>query len=71
MTEPRKYRWLVEGQRYTYGPKIGKGDDERRGTICMVVTVPRAGAKPGNALVRFDVQHQAIVPCGVLRKVIT
>ncbi|MCP2015637.1 hypothetical protein L1280_002805 [Deinococcus sp. HSC-46F16] len=66
---PAKYRWLTEGQTYRYSAAIGKGDDTRRGTTCTVVTVPRAGAKPANVLVRWLDGHTAIVPSGVLRKV--
>lgn len=66
---PRRYRWLVEGQAYRYGPKLGKGDDARRGSACTVLTVPRGGAK-ANALVQFEDGHTAIVPSGVLRKIV-
>ena len=70
MSEPRKYRWLTVGERYTYGPKQGKGDDSRRGAVCKVLTVRRGAGGPGNARVRFDSDgHIAIVPAGVLRKV--
>lgn len=67
MTTPRKYRWLTEGNTYTYGPKLGKGDDSRRGTACQVVTLPLPG-RIGNALVRWPDGHTAVVPSGVLRK---
>jgi hypothetical protein len=67
--DPRKYRWLTEGQRYAYSPKLGKGDDSRRGQTCTVITVPRAGAKPANVRVRFDDGHVIIVPSGVLKAV--
>lgn len=63
----RKYRWLTEGQHYTYQPKRGKGDDARRLSTCQAVTVPRAGSKPANVLVQFDDGHRAIVPSGVLK----
>ncbi|GAA5514789.1 hypothetical protein Dcar01_03550 [Deinococcus carri] len=68
MTDPRRYRWLTEGQAYRYGPKLGKGDDSRRGTTCTVLTVPRPGAV-GNVMVRWPDGHTAIVPSGVLRRV--
>lgn len=67
MSAPRKYRWLVEGHAYTYGPKLGKGDDSRRGTACQVVTLPKPGCI-GNALVRWPDGYTAVVPSGVLRK---
>ena len=66
--KPRKYRWVVVGQSYVYRPRIGKGDDLRRLTVCKVVTVPRPGAV-GNVLVRWPDGHIAAVPVGVLRKV--
>jgi hypothetical protein len=62
-----RYRWLTEGQEYRYGPKLGKGDDSKRGTLCRVETVPRAGTKPGNVRVVWPDGHRAIVPAGVLR----
>lgn len=65
---PRRYRWLTEGETYRYGPKLGKGDDARRGTNCTVVIVPRPRVI-GNVLVRFPDGHEAVVPSGVLRKV--
>ncbi|AWT34476.1 hypothetical protein GCM10008956_32610 [Deinococcus arenae] len=65
---PTKYRWLTVGETYRYGPKLGKGDDTRRGTSCTVLIVPRPGAI-GNVLVRFPDGHEAVVPSGVLRKV--
>ena len=63
-----RYRWLTEGEHYRYGPKPGKGDDTRRGTLCQVVTVPRPGTKPGNVRVKWPDGHLAIVPAGVLRR---
>lgn len=66
--KPTKYRWLTVGEAYRYGPKLGKGDDTRRGTSCIVITVPRSGAI-GNVLARFPDGHEAVVPSGVLRKV--
>lgn len=67
--KPQKYRWLTVGEAYRYGPKLGKGDDTRRGTSCTVVTVPRPGAI-GNVLVRFLDGYEAVVPSGVLRKAV-
>ncbi len=64
---PAKYRWLVEGAVYVYGPKQGKGDDARRGQMCEVITVPRAGSKPANVLIQFADGLRHIVPNGVLR----
>lgn len=66
---PETYRWLRVGNSYTCGPRMGKGDDSRRGQRCAVVTVPRPGRGPGNARVKFEDGHMAIVPAGVLRKV--
>ena len=65
---PRRYRWLTVGESYRYGPKVGKGDDARRGTSCEVVTVPRPSVV-GNVLVRWPDGHTAVVPAGTLRKV--
>lgn len=65
---PQRYRWLTVGDAYTYVAKHGKGDDERRGQRCKVITVPRTGGGPGNARVLFDDGHIAIVPAGVLRR---
>ncbi|WP_161884479.1 hypothetical protein [Deinococcus alpinitundrae] len=67
--KPLKYRWITVGQEYRYGPKLGKGDDARRGTACTALTVPRAGSKPANVLVQWPDGHTAIVPSGVLRAV--
>ena len=63
----RKYRWLTEGERYVYQAALGKGDDARRGTRCIVITVPKPSARPGNALVQFEDGQTAIVPAGVLK----
>ncbi len=63
------YRWLRVGNPYTYVARPGKGDDSRRGQRCTVVTVPRPGKGPGNARVRFEDGHVAIVPAGVLKKI--
>lgn len=68
MTMNQKYRWLTLGHKYVYQPKIGKGDDARRLSICTVRILPRAGSKPANALVEFSDGYQAVVPTGVLRK---
>ncbi|AFZ67775.1 hypothetical protein Deipe_2294 [Deinococcus peraridilitoris DSM 19664] len=65
--DARRYRWLVEGQLYRYGPKSGKGDEARRGELCQVVTLPRPGSRPANVRVQFADGHLAIVPSGVLR----
>lgn len=62
------YRWLTVGHIYRYGPKLGKGDDPRRGTLCEVVTVPRPGVV-GNVLVCWPDGHTAVVPAGTLRTV--
>ena len=62
-----KYRWLTEGERYLYRAALGKGDDARRGMRCTVITVPKPGARPGNALVQFEDGMTAIVPAGVLK----
>lgn len=64
---PRRYRWLVEGQLYRYGPKGGKGDEIRRGQPCRVVTLPRSGTRPANVRIEFADGQLAIVPSGVLR----
>ena len=69
MTQPQRYRWLTVVERYTYLARPGKGDDSRRGVVCKVLTVRRGSGGPGNARVRFDDGHIAIVPAGVLRKV--
>lgn len=66
---PERYRWLTVGDCYTYVARPGKGDDSRRGTTCKVLTVPKPGGGPGNARVRFEDEHIAIVPAGVLRRV--
>jgi|GEM_PF-5696123 len=66
----RKYRWLIEGEAYRYGPAAGRGDDARRGTSCTVITVPIPPAKPANVLVEFADGHRAIVPSGVLRSIL-
>lgn len=63
----RRYRWLVEGQHYRYGPKSGKGDETRRNQPCRVVTLPGSGARPANVRVQFADGQLAIVPSGVLR----
>ena len=67
MSAPQKYRWLTVGAFYTYVAKVGKGNDNRRGQRCKVLTVPGGG--PGNAHVVFDDGYIAIVPAGVLRRV--
>ena len=67
---PQKYRWVTVGQPYVYRPRLGKGDDSRRLSVCEVVAVPRPGAV-GNVLVRWLDGHTATVPAGVLRKVAT
>jgi hypothetical protein len=64
------YRWLRVGNSYTYIARRGKGDDSRRGHLCAVVTVPRPGRGPGNALVVFADGHKAVVPAGALRKAV-
>lgn len=69
MNTPTRYRWLTEGQEYIYGPKAGKGDDARRGTVCTVLTLPRPGTKPANVSVRWPDGHTTIVPSGVLRRI--
>lgn len=66
---PRKYRWLTEGEIYVYGPKTGKGADERRGQWCEVVTLPSPGSRPANVLVRFADGVRHVVPSGVLRAI--
>ncbi len=67
-TPPRKYRWLTEGETYRYQARHGL--DERRGTHCVAVTLPRPGAKPANVLVRFLADgYMAVVSAGVLKKV--
>lgn len=71
MTTPQKYRWLTQGVEYIYGPKAGKGDDTRRGTLCRVLILPRAGTKPANVKVGWPDGHVAIVPSGALRIVTT
>lgn len=65
---PCKYRWLIEGEWYRYGPKEGKGDDTRRLQTVRVITLPYPGTKPANVLVEFENGYQAIVPSGVLRR---
>jgi len=62
-----KYRWITEGALHRYSPKLGKGDDLRRGGTCTAITLPRPGSKPANVRVRFEDGHVAIVPSGVLR----
>ncbi|AWT34510.1 hypothetical protein DM785_02330 [Deinococcus actinosclerus] len=64
-----KYRWLILGESYTYGPALGKGLDARRGSRCRVVTLPCAGSKPANVRVEFDDREVHVVPSGVLRVV--
>lgn len=63
-----QYRWLTQGCQYVYGPKLGKGDDARRGTLCQALILPRPGTKPANVQVRWADGHVAIVPSGVLRR---
>lgn len=70
VTPAERYRWLTVGESYTYTPRPGKGDDSRRSQNCKVVTVRRGGRGPGNARVVFSDGHIAIVPAGVLKKVL-
>ena len=69
MTEPRKYRWLSEGQHHRYSAALGKGDDSRRGQLVQVITVPNPRSRPGNVLVVFGDGVRHIVPAGVLKAV--
>lgn len=68
MTGPIKYRWLTQGEPYRYSAAIGKGLDVRRGTLCRVITLPRPGSKPANALVEFEDGVRHVVPSGVLKR---
>lgn len=68
MTGPIKYRWLTQGEPYRYSAAPGKGLDARRGNLCRVITLPRPGSKPANALVEFEDGVQHVVPSGVLKR---
>lgn len=65
----RKYRWLTEGHSYRYSAAPGKGCDDLRGQTCRVLSLPRPGSKPANALVEFGNGERHIVPTGVLKAV--
>ena len=58
-TPPRRYRWLTEGETYHYRARTGL--DGRRGALCVVVTLPRAGAKPANVLVKFGRGREGLI----------
>jgi hypothetical protein len=63
---PTKYRWLETGQHYLYQSRDGLL--ERRGTLCTVLAVPKAGSI-GNVLVRFEDGFECVCNAGALRKV--
>lgn len=60
-----KYRWLETGHQYLYQSRDGLLD--RRGTVCTVLVVPRAGSI-GNVLVRFGDGLEVICSSGALKK---
>jgi hypothetical protein len=68
MSGSTRYRWLILNETYRYLPKLGKGDDKRRGQLCKVTGLPRPGAKPANVEVCFADAYTAVVPFGTLRK---